>query len=561
MPGVSDKLRKYRSMRDFTKTAEPSGQKQTKAGHGYVIQKHAARRLHYDFRLEHAGVLLSWAVPKGPSLDPADHRLAARTEDHPIEYADFEGVIPEGEYGGGAVIVWDHGSWTPEGDVDTMLAKGRLTFELHGDKLQGKWHLVRTKPRKPSDKESWLLFKSRDAAASTENVITESAPASVVSGRTLEEVREAPDRVWHSNRSVAENVAAGKKAGAKSAKKGARTPAKTGPKAEKATKARPAKTTPAKGAPRRELTTSDARAITELLAHLPTKVALSNLDKPLYPDAGITKGALVAYYATMAERMLPYVGDRPLALFRSPEGYHKKGFFQKHVKDGTPDVIGRVEVQEAGGPVEHHMYVHSADGLIALVQLGVLEIHAWGCHVDAIEKPDTLVFDFDPDPAVGWDLVVEAALRLRQHLGDLGLESFVKTTGGKGLHVVAPVARRIGWDDFKEFSKSVAEQLAAERPDRFVTNMAKRVRTGKIFVDYLRNGRGATAIAPYSTRARAGATVATPISWAELEHGVAPLDFNVLTVPGRLAEPDPWAGFHDVKQSISATMRKRVKAA
>jgi bifunctional non-homologous end joining protein LigD len=215
-------------------------------------------------------------------------------------------------------------------------------------------------------------------------------------------------------------------------------------------------------------------------------------------------------------------------------------------------------VQEAGGPLEQHMFVRDADGLIALVQLGVLEIHTWGCHVDEVDKPDFLVFDFDPDPTVGWDAVVAAALRLRTMLGELGLESFVKTTGGKGLHVCVPVARRIGWDDFKDFSRGVAEKLAAEAPDRFVTNMAKRARHGKIFIDYLRNGRGATAIAAYSSRARPGATVSTPLGWEELEHGVAPADFNVLTVPGRLALPDPWAGLHEVKQSITAAMRKRV---
>jgi bifunctional non-homologous end joining protein LigD len=544
MPGVSEKLRTYRAKRDFKKTAEPSGKPVVPAhdGAGFVIQKHAARRLHYDFRLEHEGVLWSWAVPKGPSLKPSDRRLAARTEDHPIEYADFEGIIPAGEYGGGAVIVWDQGTWTPDGDPGAMLKKGHIVFELHGHKLHGRWHLVRTRPRKPSDKESWLLFKGKDDASAEDRDIVEDAPASVLSGRTLEEVREAPERVWHSNRPVAENVAA-KRTVATKAKK----PTKAAAPAAKA-----------KATPRRELDSSDARDITALLAHLPTKVALTNLDKRLYPDEGITKGALVAYYATMAQRLLPYVAERPLSLFRSPEGIKKKGFFQKHAKDGVPDVIGRVEVQEAGGPLEQHMFVRDADGLIALVQLGVLEIHTWGCHVDEVDKPDFLVFDFDPDPTVGWDAVVAAALRLRTMLGELGLESFVKTTGGKGLHVCVPVARRIGWDDFKDFSRGVAEKLAAEAPDRFVTNMAKRARHGKIFIDYLRNGRGATAIAAYSTRARPGATVSTPLGWEELEHGVAPADFNVLTVPGRLALPDPWAGLHEVKQSITAAMRKRV---
>ena len=534
---VAQKLRTYRSKRDFTRTAEPAGQPVARPGWSYVIQKHAARRLHYDFRLELDGVLLSWAVPKGPSLNPSDRRLAARTEDHPIEYVDFEGVIPKGEYGGGTVIVWDRGSWTPEADAHEAMRKGRLTFELHGEKLRGRWHLVRTKGRPgggsgsgsgsgENGKENWLLFKGRDDAAEEATDIVAKAPQSVLSGRTIEDVERAPARVWHSNRS------GGGPGGAPPA---------------------------AAAAPvRREMSAEEGKQIAELVKQIPTKVGLSNLEKVLFPGQGVTKGALVAYHATMAERMLLHVGRRPLSLYRCPEGRHKQCFFQKHAKDSVPEVIRRVEVQEQGGPVEEHMFVEDLDGLIALVQLGVLEIHTWGCHVDDIEKPDQLVFDFDPDPARGWDDVVDAALRMRALLDDLGLQSFVKTTGGKGLHVVAPVQRRVDWDAFKAFAKAVAEKLAADAPDRFVTNPLKKVRAGKIFVDYLRNGRGATAIAPYSTRAREGAPVAAPISWEELERGVVALDLNVLTLPARLAQPDPWAGYFEVKQSITQAMRKRV---
>jgi bifunctional non-homologous end joining protein LigD len=517
---VADKLQTYRAKRDFSKTAEPSGQNVVRAGWSYVIQKHAARRLHYDFRLELDGVLLSWAVPKGPSLKPSDRRLAARTEDHPIEYGDFEGIIPQGEYGGGAVIVWDHGSWTPEGDAQEAMRKGRLTFQLHGEKLRGRWHLVRTAGRRASDKENWLLFKGRDEEAREAGEIVESAPNSVVSGRSIEEVEKHPDRVWHSNRSGG------------------------GPRGE---------------APvRKQMSGDEAKQIAQLVAQIPTKIGLSNLEKVLYPGQGVTKGALIAYYATVAERMLAHAGERPLALVRCPEGRHKQCFFQKHAKDSVPAAVGRVEVQEQGGPIEEHMFVRDLDGLIALVQLGVLEIHTWGCHVADVDRPDQLVFDFDPDPARGWGDVVEAAVQMRGLLEELGLESFVKTTGGKGLHVVAPVARRIDWESFKGFAKAVAEKLAEHAPDRFVTNPLKKVRAGKIFVDYLRNGRGATAIAPYSTRAREGATVAMPLSWEELERGVDPTAFNVMTVPARLSQRDPWARYFEVKQSITQTMRRRV---
>jgi len=203
---AATKLEKYRSMRDFSLTAEPSGESPTAhTGHSYVIQQHAARRMHYDFRLELDGVLLSWSVPKGPSLSPTARRLAVRTEDHPLDYADFEGVIPAGQYGGGTVVVWDRGSWQPEGDARAAIAKGKLTFALHGEKLRGRWHLVKT--RNEGKAENWLLFKGRDEAANDQLDVIAAKPASVLSGRTLDEIAAAPDRVWHSNRATEPTVA------------------------------------------------------------------------------------------------------------------------------------------------------------------------------------------------------------------------------------------------------------------------------------------------------------------------------------------------------------------
>ena len=482
---AATKLAKYRSQRDFSRTTEPSGSRAPgAAGNSFVIHKHAARRLHYDLRLELDGVLLSWAVPKGPSLSPTEKRLAVRTEDHPLDYAGFEGVIPQGQYGAGSVVVWDHGTWEPEGDPHAAMTKGHLAFTLHGEKLSGRWHLVRT--RGTDKHENWLLFKSRDDAANENLDITAAKPASVLSGRTVEQVTAAP--------------------------------------------------------------------VAELISQLPVGFPLSNLDKVLYPDRGITKAELIAYFAVVADWMLPHVADRPLTIVRCPEGYAKPCFFQKHVLAGSPPSIRTLPIEEASGEIVEHMCIRDMPGLVALAQLGTLEIHTWGSRADKPERPDVMVFDLDPDVSLGWDHVALAAFAMRRKLHDLGLASFVKTTGGKGLHVVVPVARRQDWDDFKAFAKAVASAMAVEAPARYTTNPTKQARKGKVFLDYLRNGRAATFIAPYSPRAHEGAPVATPITWEELAHGVDPLAFDIASVPRRLAKlpADPWKDIYDLEQSITA---------
>lgn len=522
-------------MRDFSRTAEPSGTLPTaqptarpgvRSGHSFVIQQHAARRMHYDFRLELDGVLLSWSVPKGPSLSPTERRLAVRTEDHPLDYASFEGVIPQGEYGGGTVVVWDRGSWTPEGNARDALAKGKLSFALHGEKLRGRWHLVKT--RSDSKAETWLLFKGRDDAANDELDIVASEPASVLSGRTLDEVAAAPERVWHSNRKANPTVA----------------------------QQRAAKLATAK--PRR-VANRNAETPTSLIEQLPLGFKLTNLDKVLYPDDGITKGDVIAYLAVVAEYALPHLAERPLMIARCPNGIrahaatrNKPCFYQKHVLPGSPPAIHTVA--DSDGDHGEYMRVHDMPGVVALAQLGTLEIHTWGAHADNLDQPDLIVLDLDPDPGVAWDRVALAALELRRRLHDAGLESFVKTTGGKGLHVVAPITRGIGWDDFKAFTRALVEAVQHDDPTHYTTNMAKAQRRGKIFLDYLRNGRGATFIAPYSPRARPGAPVAVPISWEELAHGVDPSRLTTASVPRRLAtlQDDPWAGIHEVEQAITA---------
>lgn len=535
---VATRLAKYRAMRDFASTPEPTGD-EAAPGDGarsFVVQKHAASHLHYDFRLEHEGVLLSWSIPKGPSLRPGDRRLAVRTEDHPLSYADFEGIIPKGEYGGGTVIVWDRGYWLPDGDAGAGLAKGKLTFALHGEKLRGRFHLARTR-LDAGRHENWLLFKGRDAAAKEDSDIVADRPESALTGRTIDEVAALPARVWHSNRT-----------------KGSRKPPR-----EKSDVVAETKVVSKKNG-RGARAGADVPDVITLVKQLPVRFALTNLDKPLYPDDGVRKAELIAYFAAAAPHLLPHAGNRPLTLVRCPHGAGHKCFFQKHANEGVPDVILRKAVKEAR-KTEEYMAVNDLPGMVALAQLGVLEIHTWVCHLDAVERPDQFVFDIDPDEALPWDQVVDAALAVRARLADIGLTSFVKTTGGKGLHVVAPIARRLDWEQHKNVARAVAESLEKEHPKRYLTNMRKSLRKGKIFLDYLRNGRGATAIAPYSTRARAGATVATPLTWDELTRGVVPRDFTIYSVTTRLSKQvrDPWADYARAeKQRIDARVLKRL---
>jgi bifunctional non-homologous end joining protein LigD len=520
---MADKLATYRKKRDFSVTPEPATSKRAKPGAGFsfVIQKHAARNLHYDFRLELDGVLLSWSVPKGPTLKPGERRLAVRTEDHPLDYASFEGIIPKGEYGGGAVIVWDRGHWQPESDPRAGLKKGRLTFALRGEKLQGRWHLVRTRAG-DEKRENWLLFKSRDEASrddTDEAAIVALRPESVQTGRSIEEVAEAPDKVWHSNR------------------------------ADKAK--------PKKAKPKKALVPSDKPAksgdVLALVKQLPVQFALTNLSKEIYPEVGVRKADLIAYLVAISDWMLPHLADRPLTLVRCPDGPQENCFFQKHAKQTVPAVVKRVAISEEKGE-QDYMRVTDPLGLVALAQLGALELHGWQSRADDVEAPDRLVFDLDPDEKLGWDAVCEAAVDVRERLSALGITSFVMTTGGKGLHVVAPVQRKLDWDQHKAFSKAFAEQMARAEPKRFVSNIRKDLRKGRIFLDYLRNGRGATSIAPYSPRARSHASVATPLTWEELEQGVDPASFTIKTVIGRVheLEGDPWDGYFELKQSIGA---------
>ncbi|HZT87452.1 MAG TPA: DNA ligase D [Stellaceae bacterium] len=911
-------LEEYQRKRDFRLTPEPAGgrvaPKRKAAALAFVIQKHRARRLHYDFRLELDGVLKSWAVPKGPSLDPGEKRLAVHVEDHPIEYGGFEGVIPEGQYGGGTVLLWDRGTWQPlDGDPDEAYRKGTLKFALHGEKLHGNWVLVRMGGRAAKEAhENWLLIKERDEAAQpgSGSAVVDDNPESVDTGRTMDAIAADRDRVWESNRAPEESAPAPKKrnaakrAGGGSALAKAALPENFTPQlatlAERvpdgddwlheikydgyrllariergevrlltrngldwtakfpavarafaelpvgsalidgelvyltpegrtnfallqdqiasgqtgglnfmafdllhhdgqdltgtvleerkdalaelippdaqgqlrysdhqqgsgsaffrevckfglegivskrrdrpyragrsrdwlkikcvnreefvvvgftepdgqrlgfgalllayydangalhyagrvgtgfnttqlltmrrqfqALERRKPPVTLPKGISAKDTHWLEPRLVAEvqfsnwtadrIVRHatflglredkpaeevvldpeaLPQVAASAAADgesprpslprprgragaaggepastgrhsresgnpeqaprrpplgprvrggdsegapvgvalrdgsvefagvrlthpgRELYPDKNITKLDLAKYYAAIADWVLPHLANRALSLVRCPDGIGGQTFYQKHLSNGVPDTLGRIEITEGTG-TDIYLWIKDLSSLIGLVQISAIEIHPWGSTVEKLETPDLVTFDFDPDVGLPWERVTAAAIEMREALLGIGLRSFPKTTGGKGLHVVVPLTPKLGWDEVKAFAKWVADRFVSEYPDRFTANMAKRARTGRIFIDYLRNGRGATAIGAYSPRARPGAPVAMPLSWEEVEAGVHPGDFTIETVPARLADlkADPWAELRRVRQSISAAVRRQV---
>jgi bifunctional non-homologous end joining protein LigD len=286
-------------------------------------------------------------------------------------------------------------------------------------------------------------------------------------------------------------------------------------------------------------------------------ISLTHPDKIYFPEAKLAKRDIAQHYADVAGRMVPHLAGRPLSLVRCPDGWTGQCFYQKHADDHVDKSVARVAVPEAKGTATYFS-AGSSEALVSLVQWGVIELHPWGSRVPRLDRPDRLVFDFDPDETVNWKTLVEGAGVLRTLLEEMGLRVFLKTTGGKGLHVVVPIRATIGWPQAKAFAKGVAQWLAANEPDRFTAALAKDQRGGKIFIDYLRNAEGATAVAPYSVRARKNAPVATPIEWKELAKDVRHDYFNVRNVAARLAKADPWAEFAATKQSLTKAMLQRV---
>lgn len=546
-------LSEYRAKRDFTKTAEPSGAAKIRSAKNlrFVIQKHDATRLHYDLRLELDGVFKSWAVTKGPSLDPHDKRLAVEVEDHPLDYGDFEGTIPKGQYGGGTVMIWDRGYWAPLGDTspEEQLRKGELKFVLVGDKLEGSWVLVRLKSdRTGSKRTNWLLIKHRDQFATlgeSDDVLEKDRSAA--SKRTMAQIAAGrgkgpepfmlkrnsagkPDAVWHSNR--ADDVG--------------ETAEKDDPPLRRIPVRKPKATKKKAGA-------ADGGANTVL------GITISNPGKEMWPagDRGpVSKLDLAHYLETIGPWMLDHIKGRPCSVIRAPDGINGETFFQRHAMRGMSPEIDLVRVS---GDREPYIEVNSVEGIVALGQIAALEFHPWNCEPLQPDLPGRLVFDLDPAPDVDFFRVVEAAIELRQRLEGVGLVPFCKTTGGKGLHVVTPLKPRrgdgIGWKEAKMFAGALCQQMADDNPRAYLVKMTKKLRQGRIFLDYLRNDRMATAVAPLSPRARPGATVSMPLTWSQVRKDLDPKRFTIHTAPDLMKKSKAWDDYCKSERSLRSAIK------
>jgi bifunctional non-homologous end joining protein LigD len=796
---MTDRLGRYREMRDFSVTPEPRGRKL--AGRAkqlrYYIQRHAATRLHYDFRLELEGVLKSWAVPKGPSLDPADRRLAVQTEDHPLDYGEFEGVIPEKQYGAGDVLLWDRGVWTPEdADPPAALRKGRLHFRLDGKKLAGRWVLSRMKDHE------WLLIKRGDETARSGFDVVRELPESVKraprrasrakaaelpqfiapqlatlvteppkSGNWVYEVKhdgyrmlarlsddvrlftrsgkdwtaklphlaaaleklglrdawldgeivvpgpdgrasfqalqnafelgrdreivyyvfdapflagkdlrrlpllerkkrlekvlkpstqvrwsehlkgEAGEVLEHACKLKLEGLI-GKDAdsvympgrtrtwiklkcrqrqdfvvGGYTAPGGSRSgfgallvgyydragklqyAGKVGtgfdehllqtltrrlaalkkpeasfenpPRVRNVTWVRPSLVAEVAYAERTNEGILRQASFMGLREDMPAKsvgderaqqppaslpspskgnevlgVKISHPDRMIWPRLKFSKIELARYIESVGERLLPHVKDRPLSLVRCPDGAEGQCFYQRHLTMArSPGSLQTVKRERSSKGA--YIYATDLKAIVSAVQNGAVEFHTWGATVPDIAHPDRITMDLDPDEKLPWKTLVEGTLLVKTLLDNLHLASFLKTTGGKGLHVVAPIEPKLGWDEVKEFTRRIAEMLVKARPELFTAKISKDRRPNKIFVDYLRNSETASAVAAFSPRARPNGGVSVPLHWDELDPGTdLRARFDVRTVVERLKADDPWAGYWTARQSIAARMKK-----
>ena len=543
-----EKLGRYQAKRDFTRTPEPagapSGSRAVRSGTGgsgtdggqrrFVVQRHRARRLHYDLRFEIDGVLVSWAVPNGPTLDPAVKRLAVHVEDHPIEYLDFEGVIPAGEYGGGDVIVWDLGTWEPHetDDPAAAVAAGELHVDVTGHKLRGRLILVRsggrgnrsrggtgrdassrggTAGQSSGESEQWLLLhKDDDAAVKGWN--PEDHPRSVISGRTNDEVRADPDRLWRSDL----------------------------PPDQASILLRPPTV---QGASLEELD-----ALSELGSNGTWEVygralRLTNLDKELFPgrpDApdGVTKRELVGYAARIAPVILPYLAGRPLNMHRFPGGVAVPGFWHKQLPDHAPDWIPRWDNPEAErGKTTTYLVVDEPAALVWAANFGALEWHAWTAKITSPRSPSYALIDIDPGSSTSWEEILVLARLHRTALRHLGVRAQPKVTGRRGIQIWIPVTPGLSYEDTRGWVEQLSKTIGSVVPDLVSWKWDVKDRGGLARLDYTQNVSNKTLVAPYSPRAAPGAPVSAPIAWDELDDPtLRPDGFTIRTIGDRLGE-------------------------
>ncbi|HET9058529.1 MAG TPA: DNA polymerase ligase N-terminal domain-containing protein [Acidimicrobiales bacterium] len=555
-------LTEYRRKRDFTRTPEPAGAGEGgspdtrpapaapgrhassgthKAAGRFVVQRHRARRLHYDFRLEIGGVLASWAVPKGPTLDPTVRRAAFHVEDHPLEYFNFEGVIPKGEYGGGDVIVWDEGTWDlhatsgPSGPAEA-LAAGELHLDVHGQKLHGRFLLVRGKRSQGDGKDQWLLLHKHDEYA-VEGWDPEDHPRSVLSGRTNDEVKQAPDRMWRSGLPAAQAEVDLRSA---SAAAEADEPARTW--------------LPASGA---ELGQLEQMGVEGKWLIFGRELKVTNLDKVLFParegEGPVTKRDLLRYSAQVAPVILPYLAGRALNMHRYPNGADSKGFWHKELPDHAPDWAPRWENKEADrGETRTYLVVDEPAALIWAANFGALEWHAWTSKIDHPHLPTYALIDLDPGPKTTWDDLLVLARLHRTALEHLGVRGWPKVTGQRGVQIWVPVKRGLSFDETRLWTEQLSRAVGAVVPELVSWKWTVSDRSGLARLDYTQNAINKTLVAPYSPRPASGAPVSAPIEWDELDDpSLTPDKFTVRTIIDRLAtKGDLFGGVLSAPQNL-----------
>ena len=515
------RLAAYDAKRDFEKTAEPKGKPLKRGKRRFVIQKHEASHLHYDFRLELGGTLRSWAVPKGPPYAHAEKRLAMQVEDHPVSYIDFEGTIPKGQYGGGTVMVWDRGTFeplteTPEQDLEG----GKLHFTLHGEKLEGEWYLVRTKR---GSGNQWLLIRGGDDL------------------KPLTKTED--DTSAKSGRSMAEIEATRESADGKATKTTTKAKPRAAKKAAEAEEPEPQPAGHGKGG-----MTLDVAG---------TPVAVSNLEKVLYPQAGFTKAQIIAYYIDISAVLLPTLKDRPITLKRYPNGVEASFFYEKRRPAHAPAYIETTRADSKHGGIDYCM-LNDLPALVWASNLANLELHTFLHRGEHQGRPDYVAFDLDPGAPAGILECCQVALWLRELFESFGLESFAKTSGSKGLQVYVPLHTKTDYEHTSAFAHTIALHLEREHPKNVVSRMQKTLRPGKVLVDWSQNNEHKTTVNVYSLRAKDRPTISTPITWDELKRALRTkrpesLEFEPKDVLARVQKlGDLWAPVSTLRQKLPA---------